>query len=100
MSLHSKRIVVRRPVAFVGRRKVISPLGKVAKVEGHVQIGVHAVDTRGSRSFSLCRTAVSLLGRGDGIRAARDQLTIEAELFEHWRRSGDGRHLENLLSVE
>ena len=43
MLLHSKRIAVRRQVAFVGRRKVIRPLGKVAKVEGHVQIGVHAV---------------------------------------------------------
>jgi hypothetical protein len=43
MLLHSKRIVVRRPVAFVGRRKVIRPLGKVAKVEGHAQIGVHAL---------------------------------------------------------
>jgi len=99
MLLHSKRMVVRRPVALVGRREVVRPLGKVAKVEAHAQIGMNAVDTRGSLSFSLCHAAVSLLGHGDGIGAGRAKVRKENVSGHHtpWKdyRRNSGNRLRS-----
>jgi hypothetical protein len=77
MLLHSKRIVVRRPVAFVGRREVVRPWGQTAKIEIHAQVCMKAVHTRGSRAFRLCGAAASVYGDGNGILAAGAEVRKE-----------------------
>jgi hypothetical protein len=54
----------------VGRREIVRPLGQVAKVEGHVQVGMKAVDICGSRSLSFRGAAISVRGDGNGVLAA------------------------------